>query len=74
MRAEIGIPALHRRAYLYITRRHEGKLELAVFRHPDHDALELSIQVPRGGIDLLEEVVSSLSTADAGSARVKHGR
>ena len=43
-----------RRAYIYLTRLGEPGLEVAVFRHPDSEAMTLGIQVPGGTIEPLE--------------------
>ena len=50
-----------RRAYVYLTRRGSGGLEVAVFRHPD-ETLTLVTQVPGGTIEPHE-------TPEAGALR-----
>jgi 8-oxo-dGTP pyrophosphatase MutT (NUDIX family) len=51
-----------RRAYIYLTRQHVGRLELAVFRHPDLETMVLGYQVPGGTIEPHE-------TPEAGALR-----
>ena len=53
---------LRRRAYLYLTRKVEGRLQVAVFRHPDFETMTLGVQVPGGTIETSE-------TPEAGALR-----
>jgi 8-oxo-dGTP pyrophosphatase MutT (NUDIX family) len=73
------IPAIDRqRAYLYLTRRRAGRLEVAVFRHPEYETMKLGIQVPGGTIEAhetpetgaLREALEESGLQDFSSVRV----
>lgn len=42
---------MRRRAYIYLTRWSGEQLQIAVFRHPDFEAMTLGLQVPGGTIE-----------------------
>lgn len=70
--------SLRRRAYLYITRKSAGQLQVAVFRHPDFEVMTLGVQVPGGTIEphetpeegALREVLEESGLADFSSVRL----